>query len=336
MSGGVDSSTAAALLVEAGREVIGFTLKVWESSRCCSVEDAEDARRVARVLGIPFYVLDVRAEFQEEVIAPFASEYAEGRTPNPCVLCNRKVKFRRLLRRVLDLGCEALATGHYARLEHSGDETRLRKGLDSRKDQSYFLVPDEPGGLDRVLFPLGELTKGEVRRLAAKFSLPVRAKPESQDVCFVPQRDLAAFLEARIGPARPGEVVDTSGRVLGRHRGVHAFTVGQRKGLGVSSPEPLYVLRKETAASRLVVGRRVDALVSRFLGRGAVWLHGIPAAGLECAVKVRSTGREAPCVVAAEGDRVSVALGEPQFGVAPGQLAVFYDGDLVLGSAWID
>lgn len=336
LSGGVDSSTAAALLVEAGHEVIGFTLKVWESSRCCSLDDADDARRVARVLGIPFYVLDARMEFEAEVVAPFVDEYARGRTPNPCVQCNRRLKFRWLLRRAAVLGCECLATGHYARLERAGGRTRLRKGLDFRKDQSYFLLPEHPEGLEHVLFPLGGLTKPAVRELAARFSLPVRDKAESQDVCFVPEGDLAGFLAGRLGAPSAGEVVDSSGRVLGRHRGIHRYTVGQRKGLGISCAEPLYVLRTEPAANRVVLGTRAEVLGTALSASGAVWLAEAPSGPLECTVKIRSTAREVPCTVRLEGERVTATLDEPQFGIAPGQLAVFYDGDLVLGGGWID
>jgi tRNA-uridine 2-sulfurtransferase len=336
LSGGVDSSTAAALLVEAGREVIGFTLKLWEGSRCCSLSDAEDARRVARQLRIPFYVLDARAEFEAEVIGPFLAEYGRGRTPNPCILCNRKLKFGSLLRRASDLGCEALATGHYARLSSSDGVLRLRKARDPRKDQSYFLVPETPEGLARVLFPLGELTKEEVRAHAAAFGLPVSRKPESQDVCFVPQGDLPRFLEQHLGRSPGGEVIDLRGRVVGTHGGATAYTVGQRKGLGISGPEPLYVLGKDAAANRLVVGPRSELLAGGFEARGPVWLSAPPARAFGCHVKIRSTAREAACTVEREGESVRVHFEEPQFGVAPGQMAVFYDGDLVLGGAWME
>jgi tRNA-specific 2-thiouridylase len=212
----------------------------------------------------------------------------------------------------------------------------LRKGLDSRKDQSYFLVPERPEGLDRVMFPLGERTKAEVRAEAGRVGLPVREKAESQDACFVPEGGLASFLEARLGPGAPGEVVDAGGQRLGSHAGLHPYTVGQRRGLGVSAPEPLYVLRKEAGANRLVVGSRQEATASGFSAGGAVWLVAPSAERFDCAVKIRSTAREVPCTVAVRGDQARVAFAQPQFGVAPGQMAVFYDGDEVLGGAWID
>ncbi|MHB8764091.1 MAG: tRNA 2-thiouridine(34) synthase MnmA [Deferrisomatales bacterium] len=335
LSGGVDSSVAAALLREQGHEVVGFTLKVWDSSRCCSLDDAEDARRVARHLGIPFYVLDVRAEFEREVIGPFVDAYARGLTPSPCVWCNRRIKFRWLLARARALGCEVLATGHYARLDGEPGARRLRRGLDPTKDQSYFLVPDAPGDLDRLWFPLGALAKAEVRAEAARRGLPVAAKAESQDVCFVPDGDLEAFLRPRLpAPAAPGEVVDGQGRVLGRHRGVHAYTVGQRRGLGVAAAEPLYVLRVEAGANRLVLAPRAALFAREFALRDPVWLAPVPPA-LECSVKIRSTAPAVACRVEGAGGQTRVTCAEPQFAVAPGQFAALYAGDQVLGGGWI-
>ncbi len=336
MSGGVDSSVAAALLREEGHEVVGLTLKVWDRSRCCSLEDAEDARRVATALGIPFYVLDAHRLFEAEVVAPFVESYRRGLTPNPCVVCNRRVKFGWLLERARALGCEVLATGHYARLEGAGESLRLRKGIDPSKDQSYFLVPGSAGGLDRVRFPLGDMTKAEVRAAAERFGLPVSRKPESQDVCFVPEGDVAGFLETRHGEGTPGEIVDAGGRVLGRHRGLHAYTVGQRRGLGIAAPEPLYVIARETAENRLVVGARGDLLAPGLRAGPPVWFAEPEGEVLRCEVKIRSTAREVGCRVRPDGSGLTVAFDEPQFGVAPGQLAVFYDGDLVLGGAWIE
>ncbi|GAB4282422.1 MAG: tRNA 2-thiouridine(34) synthase MnmA [Deferrisomatales bacterium] len=337
MSGGVDSSVAAALLAERGEEVVGFTLKVWEESRCCSLEDVDDARRVARHLGIPFFVLDAHDAFEAEVVEPFVEAYRRGRTPNPCIRCNQRVKFRWLLERAQALGCEALATGHYARLDGPPRARRLRKGLDPTKDQSYFLVPERPGDLDRVRFPLGGLTKEAVRRMARERGLPVAAKSDSQDVCFVPGGDLAGFLEGRLGPSPPGEVVDRDGVVLGRHRGVHAYTVGQRKGLGISAPVPLYVAHKDAGTNRLTVAPREALLARGLTGEGAVWMAGAPPEGpFACAVKIRSTAHEVPCTVTARGTAVRVRFRTPQFGVAPGQMAVFYKDDTVLGGAWIE
>ncbi|WP_025321536.1 tRNA 2-thiouridine(34) synthase MnmA [Deferrisoma camini] len=335
MSGGVDSSTAAALLLEQGHEVVGFTLKVWDRSRCCSLDDVEDARRVAARLGIPFYVLDAHDVFEREVVEPFTAEYASGRTPNPCVWCNRRVKFRWLVERVRPLGCELVATGHYARLEVSGGRVRLRKGVDPRKDQSYFLVPERPGDLERVRFPVGGLTKEQVRGRAEALGLPVSSKAESQDVCFLPDGDLAGFLERRLGPARPGPIVDPEGRVVGTHRGQWAYTVGQRRGLGISAAEPLYVVRREARENRLVVGPRSALLASEMEVEELVWLHGVMEEELECGVKIRSTAPEVRCIVRPGPGRARVRFAEPQFGVAPGQFAAFYRGDEVLGGGWI-
>jgi tRNA-specific 2-thiouridylase len=335
LSGGVDSAVAAALLVEQGWEVVGLTLKVWDASRCCSLEDAEDARRVARHLGIPFYVLDAHEVFEREVVAPFAAAYGRGLTPNPCVVCNRRVKFGWLWERARALGCEALATGHYARLEGPPGGRRLCKGADPGKDQSYFLAPEAPAVLDHLVFPLGGKTKKEVRRAAAERGLPVAGKPESQDVCFLARGGLGAFLEERLG-LRPGEIVDPQGRVLGRHPGVHAYTVGQRRGLGVASPEPLYVLALEPASARVVAGPRRAALAAGLRTGAPAWLVPPPQGPWECAVKIRSTAQEVLCRVEARGEGLRVTFAAPQFGVAPGQLAVFYGGDQVLAAAWIE
>ncbi len=348
LSGGVDSAAAAALLKEEGYDVVGFTLKVWDSSRCCSIEDVNDAARVADALDIPFYVLDAHDIFKKEVVDPFVRSYAEGKTPNPCIPCNQKVKFSWLLERAAQLGCDYVATGHYARLEGEPGARKLLRGLDEAKDQSYFLVPDNPDGLDRVLFPLGALRKSEVRKIAERYKLPVATKSDSQDVCFV-HGDLEGFLaghlgETYLGESGGGEIVDTAGQVRGRHSGVFAYTVGQRKGLGISNPTPLYVIERDVENNRLVVGPREDTYSNGLKGDNAVWLCGAPPvekageAGedeFDCTVKIRSTASPEPCKVKRDGDSVEVTFASPQFGVAPGQMAVFYDGDLVLGGAWI-
>lgn len=336
LSGGVDSSVAAALLVDQGHEVVGFTLKVWDTSRCCSVEDVDDARRVARHLGIPFYVLDAHDEFEREVVVPFVDAYGRGLTPNPCVWCNRRIKFRWLLARTRALDCEALATGHYARLDGAPGERRLRRGLDPTKDQSYFLVPEAAGDLDRVLFPLGELTKAEVRVAAQDRGLLVAAKAESQDACFVAGGDLASFLATRLGPrAAPGDVVDQEGRVLGRHRGIHAYTVGQRKGLGIAGAAPLYVVKKDAERNELVLGPRSAVVVLAVAVSDLVWLAPLPPV-FDAGVQIRSTAAAVPCRVVTQVDRARVAFLTPQFGAAPGQFAAFYAGDLVLGGGWLE
>jgi tRNA-specific 2-thiouridylase len=335
MSGGVDSSAAALVLREQGHQVVGFTLKVWDHSRCCSLEDVADARRVAAHLDVPFYVLDAHDAFQRQVVEPFVAGYAAGTTPNPCIWCNQRLKFRWLLERARALGCDAVATGHYARLAGGPGRRRLLRGVDRGKDQSYFLVPEGSDGLDDVRFPLGEQTKAQVRALAEAAGLPVAGKADSQDVCFVPDGDLAGFLADHL-PAQEGEIVDPRGRVLGHHRGVHGFTVGQRRGLGVSAPHPLYVLAHDPETARVVVAPREALLATGLSGEGAVWLSAAGnAAVLDCAVQIRSTGRAVPCRVERSGGRVVVTFAEAQFGTAPGQMAVFYDGDEVLGGAWI-
>lgn len=335
MSGGVDSSVAAALLCEAGHEVIGLTLKVWDNSRCCSLDDVDDARRVAWHLGIRFYVLNAVEPFEAAVVGPFVGAYRSGHTPSPCIQCNRRLKFRWLLDRVLVLGCEALATGHYARVEGEPGRRVLRKGLDPGKDQSYFLVPESRSTLDRLLFPLGDLAKAQVRAEAARRGLPVAKKAESQDACFVPDGDLPAFLAQRLGPDRPGDIVDLRGAMLGRHPGLHAFTVGQRKGLGLSSRSARYVVAKDVQANRLVVGPREAVMAPGLIARDPVWLADELPDRFACAAKIRSTAPEVRCRVLLDGERVRVAFEEPQFAVAPGQAVVFYDGDRVLGGAWI-
>jgi tRNA-specific 2-thiouridylase len=339
MSGGVDSSVAAALLVEAGCDVTGVHLKLSDTpphlqvqgKGCCTLADADDARRVADTLGIPFYVWDFVEQFQRAVVADFAAEYARGRTPNPCARCNERVKVSGLLDRARALGFDALATGHYARVE----DGRLYRGADPAKDQSYVLYMLGPRELAHLRLPLGGLTKPEVRAVASHLGLRTARKPESFDVCFVPDGDTAGWLQRRLG-ARPGEVVDTSGTVLGHHEGAYRFTVGQRRGLGIAAPAPRYVLRIEPAANRVVVGGREDLAV------GAVELEAASATdgrGLRAGrarARLRAHGAEIGCrVVPLEGGRVRLELEEPALGVAPGQAGVLYDGDLVLGGGTI-
>jgi tRNA-uridine 2-sulfurtransferase len=339
MSGGVDSSVAATLLVEAGFEVTGVHLKLADTPAhlqvqgkgCCTVADADDARRVADNLGIPFYVWDLADEFHRAVVADFEAEYAAGRTPNPCARCNERVKVAALLDRATRLGFDALATGHYARVE----DGRLYRAADAAKDQSYVLYMLGPEQLAHLRLPLGTLTKPKVREIAAAHGLRVAAKPESYDICFIPDGDTAGWLERRLG-RRAGEIVDRDGRVLGRHDGAYRFTVGQRRGLGLSAPSPRYVLGIEPAANRVVVGERDS------LGVGAVELEAATATdglGLRegrAAVRLRAHGTEVGCrVVPTVHGRVRVELDEPVLGIAPGQAGVLYDGDLVLGGGTI-
>jgi tRNA-specific 2-thiouridylase len=339
MSGGVDSSVAATLLVEAGFDVTGVHLKLAstpaaqqvQGKGCCTLADADDARRVADALGIPFYVWDLADEFHQAVVADFEAEYARGRTPNPCARCNERVKVAGLLERARALGFDALVTGHYARVAGG----RLYRAADPAKDQSYVLYMLGPEQLAHLRLPLGPLTKPEVRAIAARRGLRVAAKPESYDVCFIPDGDTAGWLERRLG-RRAGEVVDADGTVLGRHDGAYRFTVGQRRGLGVAAPTPRYVLRVEPAANQVVVGEREDLAVRMVeLERPSATAGGGLAPG-RAAVRLRAHGGEVGClVVPGDDDQVRLELDEPVHGIAPGQAGVLYDGDLVLGGGTV-
>jgi len=342
MSGGVDSSLAAALLAEAGREVVGVTLALaGDASRCCSLADTDDARRVAERLGIRFYVANYRERFRREVIEAFADEYLAGRTPIPCVACNQRFKFRHLMERARALGAERVATGHYARVDRdpTTGHHRLRRGADAAKDQSYYLFDLTQEQLGRIEFPLGDLDKGAVRAQARALGLRTADKPESQEICFVPDGDYAALVAAVRPDALPGEgeIVDEAGAVLGRHAGIQHFTVGQRRGLGVAAGRRLYVKRIEAAANRVVVSdaegvRSGGARLSR-----ASWVAGAaPAAPVRATVRVRHGHAGAAARVApGAGGTATVRFDAPVAAVAPGQAAVFYDGDVVLGGGWI-
>ena len=337
MSGGVDSSVAAALAVATGAEVIGVTLQLYDhgeavkrSGSCCAGQDIYDAKTVADRLGIAHYVLDYESRFREGVIDKFADEYAHGRTPIPCALCNQGVKFTDLVAFAKELGADCLATGHYVRRVVSGGRAELHKGADPKRDQSYFLYGTTREQLDFIRFPLGDLPKPEVRRIALEMGLAVASKPDSQDICFVPDGDYASLVK-RLRPETeaPGEVVDLDGRVLGEHRGVVHFTVGQRRGIEIGgSPEPLYVVRIEPEARRLVVGPRSALAIERIRVDEMNWIGEDQD---EVSVKVRSLAP--PVEARIEGGWVRFE--RPEYGVAPGQAAVFYAGSRMLGGGWI-
>jgi len=342
MSGGVDSSVAAALLVEQGFEVVGITLRLSSgASRCCSLEDADDARRVADALGIRFYVADYADAFRREVIEPFADAYLGGRTPIPCVACNQRFKFRHLLDRARSLGAESVATGHYARIaaDPAGGGLVLRRARDAGKDQSYFLFDLDQERLARVRFPVGELSKAEVRACARRLGLAIAEKPESQEICFVPDGDYAALVE-QVRPTAlpgPGDVVDETGRVLGRHAGVHHFTVGQRRGLGVASGRRLYVKSIDAARNQVRVAPAEALGASGAALAGVTWIAGAaPREPLPAWVRVRHRHAGAAATVEPlAGGRARVRFDAPVAAVAPGQAAVFYAADAVLGGGWI-
>ena len=347
MSGGVDSSVAAARMVDAGHEVVGVHLALSTapgtlrtgSRGCCSKEDAGDARRVADVLGIPFYVWDFADRFKEDVIDDFVDSYARGETPNPCVRCNERIKFSALASRALALGFDALATGHYARLS----EGRLRRAVDPEKDQSYVLAVLTADQLAHAMFPIGDTAKAQIRQEAARRGLAVAEKADSHDICFIPSGDTQAFLGARIG-VRRGSVVDSSGAVLAEHDGVHGFTIGQRKGLGIAGPgsdgRPRYVTGIDAATATVQVGDVADLDVHTLFGEAPVFTSGVaPRGPLECEVQVRAHGGITGAVAELRGGELVVELRSPLRGVAPGQTAVLYRpdpaGDEVLGSATI-
>jgi tRNA-specific 2-thiouridylase len=340
MSGGVDSSAAAALLKEQGHEVIGITLRVWSyegaarCGSCCSPEDIDDARAVANTLGIPFYVANVEDLFKSTVVQPFVDSYLAGRTPIPCVSCNQHVKFDFLLQRAKALGA-TLATGHYARIEREGERFRLCRAADAAKDQSYFLFTLGQEQLSQIVFPVGGMTKAEVRAVAERHHLPTSRKPESMEICFVPDGDYAGFVERVAGAQPGGEIVDSSGERLGEHAGVHRFTVGQRRGLGLSTAEPRYVERIDAATRRVVVGPAGAADRQTFKVARTHWVSGAPGADERVEVKIRHRHVGSPGRVVAEGSGATVQLEVPVRAVTPGQAAVFYQREQVLGGGWI-
>lgn len=347
MSGGVDSSVVAGLLKRQGYDVIGITLQLYDhgaaiakKGACCAGQDIHDARMVSERLNIPHYVLDYESRFRQAVIDEFADSYVRGETPIPCIRCNQRVKFRDLLETARDLDADCLATGHYVQrvVDSESGRAELLRGADPRRDQSYFLYTTTQDQLDYLRFPLGHLEKPEVRKLAEEFGLIVADKPDSQDICFVPNGDYASVVsKLRPEAAEPGEIVHVDGAVLGRHDGVIHFTVGQRKGIGIAASEPLYVVRLDAATRRVVVGPR-EALARKVVGlRDLNWLSGpIPAEGLDVTVKLRSAQPAvAARIFAADGTTARLELYTAEYGVAPGQAGVVYDGDRLLGGGWI-
>ena len=357
LSGGVDSATAAAMLVAEGHRVVGITMRLYNASgssasvggRCCGPRDIEDARRVCQHLDIPFYVVDFEQEFQNRVMDDFVDSYLAGGTPNPCVKCNQHIKFTPLLKRARALGADQVATGHYARIERQDDGSfALRRGVDVRKDQSYFLFSMPKDELGSVLFPLGGLDKDEVRERAHSLGLPNADKPESQEICFVPDGDYAGFVEKsaltrKLRIPGAGDIVDTEGQVVGQHQGVHRYTIGQRRGLGaIGRGEPAYVVQIDRENNRLVVGGKRDASRTELCIRDMRWLAAEPTDSFEALIQVRHRARPLPATIepmASDDSSVRVSFiradGDPPVIAAPGQAAVLYRDDTVLGGGWI-
>ncbi len=347
MSGGVDSSVAAALLAEQGHDVIGVSMQLYDQTEgqtgfgtCCTIDDLHDARRVAAAIGIPHYIVNFENRFDEQVVSNFIREYASGRTPIPCAHCNSDLKFATLLERAVGFGADALATGHYARVERGPDgRFALRRGADPGKDQSYFLFSLTQEQLARASFPVGHLDKDAVREEARRLKLRVASKPDSQEICFVPDGDYAGFIERAAPEVRKaGAIVDRGGAQLGTHNGVHRFTIGQRKGLGLSSNAPLYVIEIRPEQAEVVVGPR-DALGGTTLTASQVnWVSGdAPREWTQVTAQIRYRHDAAPARVrATDVARAELEFAEPQTAITPGQAVVFYEGDLVLGGGWID
>lgn len=344
MSGGVDSAVAAGILAREGYDVIGITMRLWTvedpdapigNKRCCSVSDTDDARAAADVLGIPHYVLNMEREFQDRVIDYFVAEYGRGRTPNPCLACNEHVKFRALLDRAVALDADFLATGHYARIEQLGGRHRLRRAVDETKDQSYVLFTMGQAELAKTMFPVGGYTKTEIRGLAREMRLPLAEKPDSVDICFVPDGDYKSFVAKR-SRQEAGVVRDVSGEVVGAHAGIGGFTVGQRKGLGVAVGEKRFVTDIDPEFNIVTIGPEEHLYAYALIAENVNWVGGPPGGAIRAATKIRYRTPAAPATVTPLTDRrARVVFDEPQRAITPGQAAVFYDGDEVLGGGAI-
>ncbi|NGX57665.1 MAG: tRNA-specific 2-thiouridylase MnmA [Chlamydiae bacterium] len=354
MSGGVDSSVCASLMVKKGYECVGMTMRLWKgpeveetecsTQSCCGAESVEDARLVAEELKIPYYAINFKEEFWEKVVTKFADEYFAGRTPSPCILCNEKLKFDTLYKKAMEIGASKICTGHYARIEYDEETGRwvLMRGKDPKKDQTYFLFSMTQEQLSKTLFPVGDFTKDEIRKLARADDLVTAQKPESQDICFIPDGNYAKFLERHFpekAKAAAGKIKHVDGQELGDHKGIHSVTIGQRKGLGVAFGQPLYVTRIDSQTKDVYVGSQSDANRKEFLIERVNWIlkEGVPGECHTATIKIRSRSPEKPGkIYPLEGGGAHVVFDEPQNAITPGQACVFYIGDKVLGGGWIE
>lgn len=347
LSGGVDSSVAALLLKEQGYDVVGVTMRLWSAEdesaaplnkRCCSVEDVQDARRVCDAIGARHYYMNFEREFQQHVIDYFVREYDRGRTPHPCLACNDKIKFDFLLRRALFMEADYIATGHYARIRRDGERTRLLKGVDAGKDQSYVLFTLRQPELQRLLLPVGEYPKNDIRRIAADAGLPVADKPDSQEICFIPDGDYRKFVGERVMP-KPGDMVDADGNLLGTHPGIQFFTIGQRRGLGLqgNTGEPMYVTSIDAESNRVVLGRHEDLMRFKLWASRVNYVAGEPPeTPIEVTAKIRYKANEAPATLTSRGDWAELRFNEAQRAVTPGQAVTFYRGEEIIGGGIIE